>query len=237
MEPTYQKGDLVIVRAKSSYEVGDIIAYLPDIGQDFPVIHRIVATEATDSYITQGDSRNEPDGWFATNSNIFGAAWLRIPGGGRVILLLREPHTWLAVALGSLGLGLITEGKKRLLTRSPRPPGHHRNRLRRRYAAAPVILLAILLILAAVRVNAESLTVDGGVLQAMSFEIPPTGIPDEGPIETDLDTTTTTAVDTTTTTAVDTTTTTAVDTTTTTAVDTTTTTAVDTTTSTLPVDP
>jgi signal peptidase I len=167
MEPTYRKGDLVIARVKTSYEVDDVVAYLPDIGQEFPVIHRIVAVEDGAGYVTQGDNRSEPDGWLATDTNIFGAAWLRIPGGGKLILFMREPGTWLAVALACVGLALISEGKRRLTWT-------HRGRRRQsrgdfwgRYAAAAVVLLVTLLALSIGRVNAGSLTVDGGVLQAL----------------------------------------------------------------------
>lgn len=108
MEPTYRDGDLVIVRAQESYEVGEIVAYEPDIGQPFRVIHRVVAVTDEGQYITQGDNREQPDGWLATDANIFGASWLHIPYGGKSILLLRQPLPWLGLAAGLFTLGLLS---------------------------------------------------------------------------------------------------------------------------------
>ncbi len=112
MEPTYQDGDLVITRAKESYAIGDVVAYLPDIGQRFPVIHRIVEIAGESQYVTQGDNRAEVDGWLATDANIFGAEWLHIPYAGTVLVYLRQPTPWLAAAAGLFALGLLTGARE-----------------------------------------------------------------------------------------------------------------------------
>ena len=112
MEPAYHEGDLVIARAKESYEVGDVVAYQPEIGQRFPVIHRIIEIAGDGQYITKGDNRDEADGWLAADSNIFGAEWLRIPYGGRVLLYLRQPTPWLAAAAGLSALGLFSRARQ-----------------------------------------------------------------------------------------------------------------------------
>jgi signal peptidase len=166
MQPTYQRGDLVVVRAKESYLVGDVVAYLPDIGQEFPVIHRIVGIEGEGTYLTQGDNRAEADGWLATDDNIFGAAWLHVPYGGRFVLFLREPTTWLVAAIAMLGLALIAGA-------SPRSKQSHRHLRRRgpllrRYSTA----LSLLLVMAfSIGASAADLSVDGGVLQ--QFRVDP----------------------------------------------------------------
>jgi len=108
MEPTYQEGDLVIARAKESYAVGDVVAYLPDIGLRFPVIHRIVEIAGDGQYVTKGDNRDEVDGWLASDANIFGAEWLHIPYAGTVLVYLRQPAPWLAAAAGLFALGFLT---------------------------------------------------------------------------------------------------------------------------------
>ena len=161
MKPTYQEGDLVVARAKASYLVGDVVAYQPDIGQRFPVIHRIVGMESEGRYITQGDNRAQPDGWLATDANIFGAAWLHIPYGGRVIVFLRQPATWLAVAVGLVGLGLIAGARQG----RARTPWRKRGRHAKRYSLLPPIL-----ILFAFTASAANLAVDGGVLQGFLIE-------------------------------------------------------------------
>src|SRR6476646_1672624 len=55
MEPLYHGGDLVIVRKKSSYKVGDITAYHNRDMNNLVVLHRI--TEIKDGhYIFKGDN-------------------------------------------------------------------------------------------------------------------------------------------------------------------------------------
>jgi signal peptidase I len=102
MEPTYHNGDLVIARQQDSYDVGDIIVYDAPIDSQFNVIHRI--TEPTEGgFITQGDNRNEADGWIAPNDTIYGSSWLLIPNGGRFVIFLRQPSV-----IAGLVMGLVT---------------------------------------------------------------------------------------------------------------------------------
>jgi hypothetical protein len=178
MEPTYRDGDLVFARTKPSYRVGDVVAYQPEIGQRFPVIHRIVAIEG-DHYITQGDNRAEPDGWLATDSNIFGASWIRIPYGGRVIAVLRQPTTWLGAALGLASIGLaagVRADQKPIRRRTGGRHLQHGSRPRRRGAGKHIskhastslatLLVPLVVILFAFSSSAAVLAVDGGVLQS-----------------------------------------------------------------------
>ena len=98
MKPTYQDGDLVIARKKSSYQVGDIILFDPRVGEVFSVIHRIIEIRPDGFYVTQGDNRPDADGWFLSNDDVFGSAVVRLPYTGSVIRLIREPSLWFAVA-------------------------------------------------------------------------------------------------------------------------------------------
>jgi signal peptidase I len=108
MEPTYSHGDLVIARATSSYEPGEIIVYDAPVDARFNVIHRIVAP--TDGgYVTQGDNMEWPDGWIAPHGAIHGTAVLHIPRGGVLVTFLRQP----AVILGLLAGFLTFEYLKR----------------------------------------------------------------------------------------------------------------------------
>ena len=111
MEPTYYDGDLVMTREQDTYGVGDIVVYDAPINSQFNVIHRI--TERTDGgFITQGDNRDEPDGWIAPDEEIYGAALFHIPNGGAIVNFLRQPTTILAIGAGWITLILMERPPK-----------------------------------------------------------------------------------------------------------------------------
>lgn len=87
MEPTYHDGDLAIVYRLSDYDVGDVVAF--EVGSSI-VIHRIVA-EGDAGYVLQGDNRGFQDPWNPSHDQILGRALLTVPGGARVIGILRQP--------------------------------------------------------------------------------------------------------------------------------------------------
>jgi signal peptidase I len=99
MEPGLHTGDLVLVRASDTYEVGDEVAYrVPqgDVGEGSTVIHRITGGDGRSGYTTQGDNRDAPDTWLPTDDDVIGERWVMVPQAGRLLVLLRSP---LAVAL------------------------------------------------------------------------------------------------------------------------------------------
>lgn len=111
MEPTYYDGDLIIARERDNYEVDDVITYTPQIGQHFPVIHRIV--EFTDEgIITIGDNRDEVDGWKVQDEDIIGASVLRIPMSGTVLEWLRNPFVIIALGTFFIVLYLLKDDDK-----------------------------------------------------------------------------------------------------------------------------
>jgi signal peptidase I len=114
MEPTYANGDLVIALKRDAYSVGDSIVYEAPVDHQFNVIHRIVAS-TDDGFITQGDNRDEPDGWIAPHETIHGAARFHIPNGGALITFLRQP----AVIFGLLAGLSVFEILKRRERRQP----------------------------------------------------------------------------------------------------------------------
>ena len=90
MEPNYHKGDLIIARAASNYQVGDIAAYQnPDLLNAI-VIHRIVSINS-DQYIFKGDNNSWLDSYTPTKNKIIGKLWIYLPKFGNVILWLRAP--------------------------------------------------------------------------------------------------------------------------------------------------
>ena len=86
MEPTYESGDLVIVREQRTYSEGDIIAYDTENG---PVIHRIVDGDGTNGYITQGDNNDAVDSWQPTHEDVIGKPWLHVPEIGNYLIFAR----------------------------------------------------------------------------------------------------------------------------------------------------
>jgi len=94
MLPRYHTGDLVLVERKSSYHVGDVIAYRVPKGDPMAgaqVIHRIVGGDATHGFLVQGDNRTAPDVWRPKPSDVVGAKAFRIPNAVLVLQFLRSP--------------------------------------------------------------------------------------------------------------------------------------------------
>ena len=101
MVPAFETGDLVIVRAASSYAVGDVVAYeVPDgeIGAGHIVIHRIVGGDGSNGFTLQGDNNNTPDPWMPRATDIVGRAWLSVSALGRVIAYVHQPVIVAAIA-------------------------------------------------------------------------------------------------------------------------------------------
>jgi signal peptidase I len=104
MDGTYADGDLIAVRAQSSYAVGDIVTYrIPkgEFGAGANVIHRIIGGNGETGFTTQGDNKPLPDPWHPRTGDVLGKSALRIPGGARYFLALAQP-----VPLGGLCAGL-----------------------------------------------------------------------------------------------------------------------------------
>lgn len=86
MEPTYRKGDLLLVRQRAAYAVGDIVVYQ---SAGVPVVHRITAIDGN-TVITKGDANNTADAPFAV-TQIKGGVFCRIPFAGLVIDFFKTP--------------------------------------------------------------------------------------------------------------------------------------------------
>lgn len=127
MEPTFHRGDLVIVRAADAYTIGEIVTYRhPQIG---PVIHRIVGRTGRQLLI-QGDHNSWIDSYHPTEQEVIGAFWLRLPAVGNALSWLRRPLTMAVVfaIVGIITMATIVD-----------PPGSQRRRrlLRSRANPAP----------------------------------------------------------------------------------------------------
>lgn len=94
MEPTLHAGDLAVLQKRWSYQAGDIIGFRVPGGT---VIHRIIGGSQATGFVTQGDNKAGPDPWQPRPPDILGRMWLRIPGAGRLIVALRQPHSFAAL--------------------------------------------------------------------------------------------------------------------------------------------
>lgn len=105
MDPTLHGGDLVLTVRRSSYDVGDVVAYRIPKGQPGAgvlVIHRIVGGSASSGYIMQGDNRAGRDPWRPRPRDVVGAQGLSVPRLGLALVYLRTP-------IGLAGLaGILT---------------------------------------------------------------------------------------------------------------------------------
>ena len=119
MEPTFDGGDLVIVRPVDSYHAGDVIAYRvhTEGADDVIVIHRIIGGTTLDGLILQGDNNASPDDWHPKQADIVGKAWLQLPRAGLVLSFLHAPLPLASLAMGITVAVLLVPSQKRSATR------------------------------------------------------------------------------------------------------------------------
>lgn len=100
MEPRYHTGDLVLVRERATYRIGDIAAFTvpTDDGGEAVVIHRIVDRRPDGGWVFQGDNRPGVDPWFPRDEQVVGTPQLLIPRVGSYLA---------ALAVSPLHLGLV----------------------------------------------------------------------------------------------------------------------------------
>ena len=94
MLPRFHTGDLVLVEHRSSYHVGEVVAYRVPKGQPgagFVVIHRIIGGNGSTGWTMKGDNRTAPDLWRPTNHDVLGSKSLRIPDAWIVLRFLHAP--------------------------------------------------------------------------------------------------------------------------------------------------
>ena len=123
MEPTYDDGDLVVVRRDSEYESGDVIAFRAGGHFEDPtrIIHRIVGGEPTSGFVTQGDNRDRTDPWSPTTEDIIGRTVLHIPMAGDISGMLTKPQTFAALGGTAVLVGGAKRRRRRRRTRNGQP--------------------------------------------------------------------------------------------------------------------
>ena len=120
MEPTFEDGDLVLVRDEESYAHGDVIAYRAGGHFRDPtrIIHRIVGDRTGGGYVTQGDNRDRTDPWFPTDDDIIGRSWMHVPLAGQGAVLVSQPQ---AIAVLGGAAAVVGRSRRRRPRRSRQP--------------------------------------------------------------------------------------------------------------------
>lgn len=140
MLPRFHTGDLVLVRARPSYRVGEVVAYRSRT-LDTIVLHRIVARRG-DRFTFKGDHNDFLDPERPLRSQLVGALWVHVPRAAAVLQRLRNPF-----ALGGLaGLGVLLAAgagtRRRRRRRAGEVPVSPRWRASQRFVRVTGALLA-----------------------------------------------------------------------------------------------
>lgn len=94
MLPTYETGDLLVLRRAADYGVGDVVAYrVPagQLGEGHVVVHRVVGGDGASGWVLQGDNNPAPDPWMPRDHDVVGRPWLVLPQVGRIVGWLYQP--------------------------------------------------------------------------------------------------------------------------------------------------
>lgn len=82
MEPSINVGDMLFVKKQGSYQVGDIVAFIPK-ERNIWVTHRIIA-EDNEGFQTKGDNNNSADLNKVNKDDIIGRVVFHIPKVGDI---------------------------------------------------------------------------------------------------------------------------------------------------------
>jgi signal peptidase I len=127
MQPLLYQNDLAVVRAQSSYHVGDIVLYESAILHR-QVLHRIIKVQ-DGHYFFKGDNNDFVDPGYATRSELLGAMWFRVPEVGGVLSWIGKPvHAALLAGLSALLL-IVVSGTATTTRRRRRGTSSARRRL------------------------------------------------------------------------------------------------------------
>jgi hypothetical protein len=107
MEPHLHGGDLVLLRARPAYGVGDAVAY-HNLQLGRVVLHRIVG-RVGDRYVFKGDNNSFLDSYNPTRSDLVGREWVSIPWIGKAFTWLHGPNH-AAIVVGVLAFVLLGGG-------------------------------------------------------------------------------------------------------------------------------
>jgi signal peptidase I len=123
MEPGFHLGDLLLVREKQAYSMGDAVVY-QNAEMESYVFHRIVGTDLG-RYVLKGDNNSWLDSYLPVQDEIVGKLWFHIPKLGLAIEWMRVPlHMALMVGLmgGVLMLDMFKKNSAAENKRNAPPP-------------------------------------------------------------------------------------------------------------------
>jgi signal peptidase I len=105
MNPLLYKGDFAVIRAQSSYHVGEVVLYESQVLHK-PVLHRIILIQ-NGNYFFKGDNNDFVDPGYATRSELIGDLWFHIPHAGAVLGWFGVPaHASLLAGLAAMAVVL-----------------------------------------------------------------------------------------------------------------------------------
>jgi signal peptidase I len=125
MNPLLYKGDFAVIRAQSSYHVGDVVLYQSQVLHK-PVLHRIILIQ-NGNYFFKGDNNDFVDPGYATRSELVGKLWFHIPHAGAVFGWFGVPsHASLLAAIAAMAVVLTgartSKGGRKRHRRGRSPP-------------------------------------------------------------------------------------------------------------------
>lgn len=88
----FARGDIIVVRGKENYEVGDVIIYHTQ-SQGMPIVHRLIEIE-NGEYRTKGDNNPIIDPWIVEKKNVEGEVVFVIPYLGFIKVIPMEALAW-----------------------------------------------------------------------------------------------------------------------------------------------
>jgi len=115
MEPDLRRGDLVVVRAGSAPEVGDVVLYR-DPELRVRVLHRVIGRDGG-RLVLKGDANGFVDDARPRSDGVTGSLWFSVPRAGSALLWLREPVHAALLAFVLTLVALAGGGAARPVTR------------------------------------------------------------------------------------------------------------------------
>lgn len=101
MYPTFDVGDIIIIKKENRYEVGDIITY--NYYDKYLITHRIIDLDDDNNFITKGDNNNSEDEECVTIDNIVGKT---------IFIINREMKYFIIISINIVIIYILWKGNK-----------------------------------------------------------------------------------------------------------------------------
>ena len=97
MSGTIEVDDLIIIKDKKEYKIGDIVTYMKE-GDKAPTTHRIILYDENGNFITKGDANNTRDAEPVSKDEVLGKVVFTIPAYGIFFRWITQENGWLYIA-------------------------------------------------------------------------------------------------------------------------------------------